>query len=117
MRISDWSSDVCSSDLLLLSAALSGKRVVRLQGGDPSIFGRLTEQITHLRSAGIDVRICPGITAASSAAPRLAASLPLRGSARRLPFAATHAPKGEALGLARRALVATGSPLAVYLGQ
>src|SRR3546814_6416208 len=111
MRISDWSSDVCSSDLLLLSAALSGKRVVRLKGGDPSIFGRMTEEITHLRSAGIDVRICPGITAASAAAASLGVSLTLRGMARRLQFVTAHARKGEALDLDWSALADPGATL------
>src|SRR3546814_15826402 len=79
------SKDQDSINDLLLSAALSGKRVVRLKCGNASIFGRMTEEITHLRSAGIDVRICPGITAASAPAASLGVSLPLRVMAMRFP--------------------------------
>ena len=47
---------------LLLAAARAGKRVVRLKGGDPSIFGRSAEEMAHLASDGVRFRICPGIT-------------------------------------------------------
>src|SRR3546814_6682654 len=77
----------------------------------------MTEEITHLRSAGIDVRICPGITAASAAAASLGVSLTLRGMARRLQFVTAHARKGEALDLDWRALADLGATLAVYMGK
>src|SRR4051812_32967911 len=53
------SKDQLSINVLLASAALAGKRVVRLKGGDPSIFGRSTEEVDHLAASGIPVRICP----------------------------------------------------------
>ena len=62
------SKDQGTIDGLIVAAARSGKRVVRLKGGDPSIFGRSTEEIYACRAAGIAVHICPGITAASAAA-------------------------------------------------
>src|SRR3546814_1080663 len=77
----------------------------------------MTEEITHLRSAGIDVRICPGITAASAAAASLGVSLTLRGMARRLQFVTAHARKGEALDLDWSALADPGATLAVYMGK
>lgn len=45
--------------------ALQGKTVVRLKGGDPSIFGRAAEEVEHLQKLNIDFAIVPGITAAS----------------------------------------------------
>lgn len=52
----------------LIAAALEGKTVVRLKGGDPFIFGRGSEEAVALRNAGIDFEIVPGITAATAAA-------------------------------------------------
>ena len=75
-----------------------GERVVRLKGGDPSIFGRSTEEIDALpRAPACRVRICPGITAASAAAASGIASLTLRGLARKLTFVTAHARAGEPL--------------------
>ena len=59
------SKDQSSINDLLVAAAQDGERVVRLKGGDPSIFGRSAEEVAHLRAAGVSVHICPGITAAS----------------------------------------------------
>ncbi|MBB4640896.1 uroporphyrinogen-III C-methyltransferase [Rhizorhapis suberifaciens] len=111
------SKDQESINDLLLASAKSGRRVVRLKGGDPSIFGRSMEEIAHLRTAGIDVRICPGITAASAAAASLGLSLTLRGMARRLQFVTAHARKGEVLDLDWQALADPESTLAVYMGK
>lgn len=60
---------------LLVSYAQSRRTVVRLKGGDPSIFGRAGEEIEALRKAGIDYEIVPGITAALGAAAAAGISL------------------------------------------
>jgi uroporphyrin-III C-methyltransferase len=96
---------------------LEGRRVVRLKGGDPSIFGRSTEELDHLAAHGVPVQICPGITAASAAAANGLASLTLRGLARRLTFVTAHARAGEAIDLDWQALAAPDSTLAVYMGR
>ena len=54
-------------DALLVDYALKGNRVVRLKSGDPTVFGRLDEEIEAVEAAGISWRIVPGITAASAA--------------------------------------------------
>jgi uroporphyrin-III C-methyltransferase len=67
---------------LLVRHALAGQRVVRLKGGDPSIFGRLEEELTALAEAGITSEVVPGITAAVAAAATTRRPLTRRGSGR-----------------------------------
>jgi uroporphyrin-III C-methyltransferase / precorrin-2 dehydrogenase / sirohydrochlorin ferrochelatase len=80
---------------LTIALARAGKRVVRLKGGDPMIFGRAGEEIAVCRAAGITVEIVPGITAAQGAASRLAVSLTHRREARRLQYVTGHAEDGK----------------------
>ena len=63
---------------LMVGLAKAGRRVVRLKGGDPMIFGRAGEEIAACRKAGIAVEVVPGITAAQGAASRLGVSLTQR---------------------------------------
>lgn len=104
-------------DALIVAAALAGKRVVRLKGGDPAIFGRATEELIACRNAGVPVRICPGITAASAAAASHGMSLTLRGLARKLIFATAHAREGVIDGLDWSALADRDATLAIYMGK
>lgn len=102
---------------LLLAAALSGRRVVRLKGGDPSMFGRSAEEIAHLGDHGVGVRVAPGVTTASTAAARAGVSLTLRGLARRIQFVTAHARLGEPLDLDWDALADPAATLGVYMGR
>ena len=79
---------------LMVSLARQGKRVVRLKGGDPLIFGRAAEEIAACKAAGIAVDIVPGITAAQGAAARLGLPLTDRKHARRLQYITGHASNG-----------------------
>jgi uroporphyrin-III C-methyltransferase / precorrin-2 dehydrogenase / sirohydrochlorin ferrochelatase len=80
---------------LMVTLARAGKRVVRLKGGDPMIFGRATEEIAACRSAGIPVEVVPGISAAQGAASRLGVSLTHRETARRVQFVTGHGADGR----------------------
>jgi len=111
------SKDQTTIDQLIVAAALAGERVVRLKGGDPSIFGRATEELDACRAAGVPVRICPGVTAASAAAAGIGASLTLRGFARKLTFVTAHARAGEELDLDWDKLADPEATLAVYMGK
>jgi uroporphyrin-III C-methyltransferase len=79
---------------LMLRLARRGLRVVRLKGGDPSVFGRSGEERAFLEGHGIDVEIIPGVTAASAAAAQFAFPLTHRGVARRVVFATARVDAG-----------------------
>lgn len=111
------SKDQKTIDALIVEAAQAGGRVVRLKGGDPAIFARATEEIEACRQAGIPVRICPGVTAASAAAADLGLSLTLRGLARKLTFVTAHARSGESLDLDWASLADPEATLAIYMGK
>lgn len=111
------SKDQASINDLLLDAARQQLRVVRLKGGDPSIFGRSAEEMDHLRAHEVAVHVVPGITTASAAAASAGISLTLRGLARRLTFVTAHARAGETLELDWQALADPQATLAVYMGR
>jgi uroporphyrin-III C-methyltransferase len=69
---------------LMARLALKGLKVVRLKGGDPSVFGRSGEEKAYLEARGIAVEVVAGITAASAAAAQFGFPLTHRGEARRL---------------------------------
>jgi uroporphyrin-III C-methyltransferase/precorrin-2 dehydrogenase/sirohydrochlorin ferrochelatase len=80
---------------LMVTLARAGKRVVRLKGGDPMIFGRGGEELAACRAAGLAVEVVPGITAAQGAASRLGVSLTHRSAARRLQYVTGHGSDGK----------------------
>jgi len=80
---------------LMISLAKAGRRVVRLKGGDPMIFGRAEEEIAACRAAGVAVEVVPGITSAQGAASRLLVSLTRRGRARRVQYLTGHGHDGR----------------------
>jgi uroporphyrin-III C-methyltransferase len=67
---------------LLVRHAQSGHTVVRLKGGDPSVFGRLEEELQALAAAGIEAEVVPGVTAAIAAAAAAQRPLTRRGAGR-----------------------------------
>jgi uroporphyrin-III C-methyltransferase/precorrin-2 dehydrogenase/sirohydrochlorin ferrochelatase len=79
---------------LMVGLAKSGRRVVRLKGGDPMIFGRAGEEIEACRKASIAIEVVPGVTAAQGAASRLRLSLTHRSAARRVQYLTGHGENG-----------------------
>jgi uroporphyrin-III C-methyltransferase/precorrin-2 dehydrogenase/sirohydrochlorin ferrochelatase len=79
-----------ATNKLLIEAAKSGKRAVRLKGGDPFVFGRGGEEVAALREAGVAYSIVPGITAALGAAAQFEVPLTYRHEALRITFLTAH---------------------------
>ncbi|PIN12707.1 hypothetical protein CDL12_14692 [Handroanthus impetiginosus] len=102
---------------LLLSFAEAGANVVRLKGGDPLVFGRGGEEMDFLQQQGIQVKVIPGITAASGIAAELGIPLTHRGVANSVRFLTGHSRKGGAdpLFVAENA-ADPDSTLVVYMG-
>lgn len=102
---------------LLLEQAQAGAHVVRLKGGDPSLFARGGEEAEALRDAGIAVEIIPGVSTAFAAAASLGLPLTHRGVARGLHLITGHARDEEGLPPHDwAALARLGGTLAVYMG-
>jgi uroporphyrinogen III methyltransferase/synthase len=101
---------------LLAAQATAGRLVVRLKGGDPTVFARLTEELEPLRQAGIPCDFVPGVTAALAAASAAAVPLTNRAGASSLTIVTGHEAdaKPEACNLAR--LAALKGTLVVYMG-
>jgi uroporphyrin-III C-methyltransferase/precorrin-2 dehydrogenase/sirohydrochlorin ferrochelatase len=103
---------------LMVSLAREGRRVVRLKGGDPLVFGRAGEEIAACRAAGIPVEVVPGITAALGAAASLEVSLTHRDHARRLQLVTAHSKEGRLPDdLDWAALADPAATTAVYMGK
>jgi uroporphyrin-III C-methyltransferase/precorrin-2 dehydrogenase/sirohydrochlorin ferrochelatase len=103
---------------LMISLAASGKRVVRLKGGDPLVFGRAGEEIAACRRAGIAVEVVPGVTAALGAAAGLLVSLTHRQHARRLQFVTAHSKEGRLPhDLDWKSLADPTATTAIYMGK
>jgi uroporphyrin-III C-methyltransferase/precorrin-2 dehydrogenase/sirohydrochlorin ferrochelatase len=92
-----------------------GKRVARLKGGDPMVFGRAGEEIAALRKAGITYQIVPGISAALAAAADTATPVTLRNVSSGVVFATAHGAEDAELDH-WAALASTGITLALYMG-
>jgi uroporphyrin-III C-methyltransferase len=82
-------------DALLVRYAHSHRTVVRLKGGDPSIFGRLEEELQALAAAGIACEVVPGITAAIAAAAHTQRPLTRRGNGRSVSLTTAMTKQGQ----------------------
>ncbi len=100
---------------LLLEHAKAGKRVVRLKGGDPFIFGRGGEECEVLRANDIPYEIVPGVTAALACAAYAGIPLTHRDHAQSLRLVTAHCQKSED-SLDWQQLAAEKQTLAVYMG-
>ncbi|SFS13360.1 siroheme synthase CysG [Yoonia litorea] len=103
-------------DALIVQHALDGHHVVRLKAGDPTVFGRLDEEVEAIEVHNISYSIIPGITAASAAVANIGQSLTKRGRNSAVRLITGHDTKGYA-DHDWRALAAPGEVAAIYMGK
>jgi uroporphyrin-III C-methyltransferase len=100
----------------LIALARAGRRVVRLKGGDPFIFGRGGEEALALALAGVPFRVLPGLTSALGALAATGIPATMRGINHAVTFATGHA-VGTDDDLDWAALARTGQPIVIYMGM
>lgn len=100
----------------LIASAREGKRVVRLKGGDPFIFGRGGEELEAVQAAGIAAFVVPGISSVLGCAAQAGIPLTHRDHAQALTFVTGHAKEGGVPDLDWGALARKSQTVAVFMG-
>ncbi len=100
---------------LMLEHARDGKRVLRLKGGDPTIFGRLGEELDALIAAGIPFQVVPGVSAGNGSAAIAGIPLTDRNHAQSVRFVTAQLRDGEP-NLDWPELAKVGQTLVIYMG-
>lgn len=103
-------------DAMIVRHALDGYHVVRLKSGDPTVFGRLDEEMDACAEADVAFSIIPGITSASAAVASIGQSLTRRGRNTSVRFITGHDTRGYAE-QEWRSLARPGGVAAIYMGK
>jgi uroporphyrin-III C-methyltransferase len=101
---------------IIVNLAKAGRKVVRLKGGDPYMFGRGGEEVQALNAQQIDFEVVPGITAASGCSSYSGIPLTHRGMSRRVQFLTGHFIDNEPLDLNWQSIADPHSTIVIYMG-
>ncbi|HHK73900.1 MAG TPA: uroporphyrinogen-III C-methyltransferase [Rhizobiales bacterium] len=102
---------------LLVTLARTGRRIVRLKGGDPFIFGRGSEEAAYLTRNGIEYDVVPGITSAQGCAASTRIPLTHRGAATSVRYVTGHCKHDTELDLDWQGLADPDTTLVIYMGM
>ena len=101
---------------LMIEHARRGRRVVRLKGGDPFVFGRGGEEVSALNEAGIPVRVIPGVSSATAAAAAAGIAVTDRRAASAVTIVSGSEGDGDAPPVDWEAVARTGGTIVVMMG-
>jgi len=101
---------------IIVNLAKSGRKIVRLKGGDPYMFGRGGEEVLALKEHNIAFEVVPGITAASGCSSYSGIPLTHRGMSRRVQFITGHFNDNKPLDLNWQSIADPDSTLVIYMG-
>jgi len=102
---------------LLVSLARDGRKIVRLKGGDPFLFGRGSEEAACLHRHGVRYHVVPGVTSASGCAAAIGLPLTHRGLASGVRYVTGHCRNDIELDLDWRGLADPDTTLVIYMGM
>ena len=101
---------------IIVNLAKAGRKIVRLKGGDPYMFGRGGEEVLALKKHNIAFEVVPGITAASGCSSYSGIPLTHRGMSRRVQFITGHFNDNQPLDLNWQSIADPDSTLVIYMG-
>jgi uroporphyrin-III C-methyltransferase/precorrin-2 dehydrogenase/sirohydrochlorin ferrochelatase/uroporphyrin-III C-methyltransferase len=102
---------------IIVNLAKSERKIVRLKGGDPYMFGRGGEEVLALKKHQIPFEVVPGITSASGCSAYSGIPLTHRGMSRRVQFITGHFNDNEPLDLNWQSIADPKSTLVIYMGM